>query len=505
MSTNKHAIIRYQTLDKYFRNLGRNYAIKDLVEECNKSIYEYTGKEEGIKKRQLYDDIRFMESEQGWNIELKKVKDGRTVFYKYENSNFSISNQPLNETEANQLREALLTLERFKGLPQYNWINEINARLESTFNLKQKNDVIISFEQNEYLKGLEFIPMLYNAILYKKVLSINYKSFNSDEEIAITVSPYYLKQYNMRWFLFAKSKDYESISNLALDRIETIKENNQEYIETDIDFNEYFKDVVGVTIPSDKTENIVLRIDKSLISYIKTKPLHGSQKIKESGYNFEVHLKLIPNYELETLILSFGEKTHESIGGIYRRYSDDMVEICPLDKKDDVIKEFAYQINNSCLTIQNKKTQIFHFEREVGTLKCGQEFPNGINYNKNFIYLGLEFDGVDAKIKSASISGYYRKMKRTIRRGKYFSRKPLNKYSGELFKARLLKRISYKGADRRNKYIWNASKSYFEITQHFDWGNFISYAKKAQKIKFPNKVKSQTKRHWNKLEKQLKL
>lgn len=308
MSTNKHAIIRYQTLDKCFRNLGRNYAIEDLVEECNKSIYEYTGKEEGIKKRQLYDDIRFMESEQGWNIELKKVKDGRTVFYKYENSNFSISNQPLNETEANQLREALLTLERFKGLPQYNWINEINARLESTFNLKQKNDVIISFEQNEYLKGLEFIPILYNAILYKKVLSINYKSFNSDEEIAITVSPYYLKQYNMRWFLFAKSEDYESISNLALDRIETIKENNQEYIETDIDFNEYFEDVVGVTIPSNKTENIVLRIDKSLISYIKTKPLHGSQKIKESDDNFEVHLKLIPNYELETLILSFGEK-----------------------------------------------------------------------------------------------------------------------------------------------------------------------------------------------------
>jgi hypothetical protein len=95
-------------------------------------------------------------------------------------------------------------------------------------------------------------------------------------------------------------------------------------------------------------------------------------------------------------------------------------------------------------------------------------------------------------------------MKRTIKRGKYFSKKPNNKYTGELFKSRLLKRFSYKGADRRNKYLWNASKSYFEITQHFDWGNFISYAKKAQKIKFPNKIKSQTKRHWNKLEKLLK-
>jgi predicted DNA-binding transcriptional regulator YafY len=308
LSTNKHAIIRYQTLDKCFRNVGRNYAIADLVEECNKSIYEYTGKDEGIKKRQLYDDIKFMESEQGWNIELKKIKDGRIVFYKYENSNFSISNQPLNETEANQLREALLTLDRFKGLPQYNWINEINARLESSFNLKQKEEIIISFEQNEYLRGLEFIPELYNAILYKKVISIVYKSFNLDEAISITVSPYYLKQYNMRWFLFGKSDDYETITNLALDRIESIVPVNKDYITSNIDFNDYFEDVIGVTIPADKIEDIVLKVDKTLISYITTKPLHGSQKIKEIGNNFEVHLKLIPNYELETLILSFGEK-----------------------------------------------------------------------------------------------------------------------------------------------------------------------------------------------------
>lgn len=308
MSTNKHAIIRYQTLDKCFRNVGRNYSIEDLVNECNKSICEYTGKEEGIKKRQLYDDIRFMESDQGWSIELKKVKDGRRVFYKYEDSNFSITNQPLNETEANQLREALLTLDRFKGLPQYNWINEINARLESSFNLKQQNDIIISFEQNEYLKGLEYIPEIYNAILYKKVLHIDYKNFKTENLTTIIINPYYLKQYNMRWFLFGKSQGYETITNLALDRIEKIDSGSQVYMETDIDFSQYFEDIIGVTIPNENVVDIILEVDKTLIPYITTKPLHGSQKIKEKNNNIEVHLKLIPNYELETLILSFGEK-----------------------------------------------------------------------------------------------------------------------------------------------------------------------------------------------------
>ena len=308
MSTNKHAIIRYQTLDKCFRNTGRNYDIEILVEECNKSIYDYSGKEEGIKKRQLYADIRFMESEQGWSIELKKVKEGRRVYYKYQDSNFSISNQPLNETEANQLREALLTLDRFKGLPQYNWINEINTRLESSFNLKKENNIIISFEQNEYLKGLEFIPELYNAILYKKVLSVFYKSFNANESSNIIISPYYLKQYNMRWFLFGKSESYKSITNLALDRIQSIEIVNQVYIETEIDFNEYFEDIIGVTLPNENIENIILIVDKSLIQYITTKPLHGSQKIKEVNTEFEVYLTIVPNYELETLLLSFGEK-----------------------------------------------------------------------------------------------------------------------------------------------------------------------------------------------------
>lgn len=64
LATNKHAIIRYQTLDNCFRNPGRKYFLEDLMEECNKAIYDFTGNPDGIKRRQIYDDITFMESEQ---------------------------------------------------------------------------------------------------------------------------------------------------------------------------------------------------------------------------------------------------------------------------------------------------------------------------------------------------------------------------------------------------------------------------------------------------------
>jgi predicted DNA-binding transcriptional regulator YafY len=307
LATNKHAQIRYNTLNKCFRNSGKRFAIEDLVEACNEAIYEFTGKEDGIKKRQLYDDVRFMESEQGWSIELKKTKDGRKVYYSYEDPNFSISNKPLNETEANQLKEALLTLSRFKGMPQYDWIDELGTRLDAEFKLNKNSEKVMSFEENEYLEGKPFISDLYNAIIYKKVVAIEYKTFKNENSITYELSPYHLKQYNKRWFLFGKSQKFDTLTNVALDRILSIKDTDKTYEEGTIDFSEYFEDIVGVTIPEAKVVPIKIRVVDTMVPYIKTKPLHASQIYKFENDEHFIILKVIPNYELESVLLSYGE------------------------------------------------------------------------------------------------------------------------------------------------------------------------------------------------------
>ena len=309
MSTNKHAIIRYQTLDKCFRNPGRTYYIDDLIETCNLAIFEYSGLEDGVKRRQVLDDIKFMESEQGWNIPLEHIRDGRKVYFRYEDLKFSINNQPLNETEEKQLKEALLTISRFKGMPQFECVDEIAARLDSVLGLSKANEQIIDFEQNEYLKGLEFITPLYNAILYKKVLSISYKSFKSEKNQTIEFHPYYLKQYKNRWFVFGLNQVVNLITNLALDRIAEINDYKNKYIVNTINFNEYFEDIIGVTLKKDNpVEKVLLKFLNELFPYIETKPLHGSQKVKERNENYTIiELELIPNYELESLLLSYGE------------------------------------------------------------------------------------------------------------------------------------------------------------------------------------------------------
>ncbi|MDD4819292.1 MAG: WYL domain-containing protein, partial [Flavobacteriales bacterium] len=76
-----------------------------------------------------------------------------------------------------------------------------------------------------------------------------------------------------------------------------------------IDFSEYFDDVVRVTVPyNGEIETIKLKVDKKRYNYIASKPLHQTQKVKERGGDYVViELKVIPNYEFETLLLGFAD------------------------------------------------------------------------------------------------------------------------------------------------------------------------------------------------------
>ena len=100
----------------------------------------------------------------------------------------------------------------------------------------------------------------------------------------------------------------DQIWNLALDRIQSIETSKDcPYIKLDIDWNDYFDDIIGVTnIESVPVEKVHFLVHGKTAHYIFTKPLHGSQVAKwldES--NLDVTLKVKINYELESLLLSY--------------------------------------------------------------------------------------------------------------------------------------------------------------------------------------------------------
>jgi len=308
MATNKNAQIRYKILDNCFRNSGRRYFIEDLISECDKKLMEIEPDSKGISRRQIFDDINFMESSEGWEIDLLRLKDGKRIYYRYADTSFSINNMPLNESDINRLQTTLQTFSQFKGMPQFEWMYELLPKLKRG-NMDVYSPEIMEFENNQDLKGIEHIGILYDAILYKKVLQINYlQSFKN--EVLLTIHPYYLKQYNNRWFLFGYNPEREKYDwNLPLDRIIKIEEIHKQFIPNTIDWSEYFDDIVGVTKPENaKPEKITLHFFGKTGHYIESKPIHPYQKHHWLNDEIlEVNLDLIVNYELERFIISYAD------------------------------------------------------------------------------------------------------------------------------------------------------------------------------------------------------
>ena len=311
MATNKNALIRYKVLDNCFRNPGKRYFIEDLIAECENVLLEISPDSNGISRRQIFEDISFMESKDGWNIELEKHRDGKKVYYRYTDPSFSINNMPLNDVEINQLKSAINILSQFKGMPQFEWVNELVPKLKQGLTSDETAATIIEFDSNQYLKGIEHLGTLHNAIFYKKVLEIYYQPFEDTEPFKVSLHPYFLKQYNNRWFLFGHNLEKDKFDwNMALDRIVSIREVQDVYIKNNqINWQDYFEDIIGVTKPVDsEVENVVLLFTGKTGKYMETKPLHGSQKSKWLDEEIlEVKLQVIINYELERLILSYAE------------------------------------------------------------------------------------------------------------------------------------------------------------------------------------------------------
>lgn len=306
MPTNKNAAIRYQTLDKCFRDRRHRYYIEDLIDKCEEAIYYYNGVGE-VSRRQIFEDIKFMESETGWSVPLERKQDGRRVYYRYRDPDFTINAQPLTEDEARQLRSVIITLRRFRGLPSNAWLDEVISNLEWRFGLRGKQENMIGFEQNPYLRGLNLLPDIIDATTSHQAVRITYRNYkNCDEEYTVVVHPWYIKQYNNRWFLMAYNAEADRISNYALDRIQNLNVGEDvAYIPNkEVDFEHYFDDVFGVTIPPSDVEKIrvLLQFSKKQYPYIVSKPLHHSQEIVDAE-NRILAVEVRPTYEFTQLIL----------------------------------------------------------------------------------------------------------------------------------------------------------------------------------------------------------
>lgn len=307
MANTKNSAIREMVLDRCLRG-KRKYTMQDLMDACNKELRNHE-LSEVTSLNTIRQDLRNIESRYYTIVEDKRV--GRNIYYSYKDPSFSIFDAPLTEDEMRHLNDTLLMLKRFEGLPQFRWISEMNTRLQTIFMSSGEEAPIIGFDENPYVQGSDYLTQLYDAICHHACLKLTYRPFLSDEAKIHEIHPYYLKQYNGRWFLFGWSQQAQRLNTYALDRIEGISRSDTKYIEnTMFDFQEYFEDIIGVSINNNNTlEKVRLWFNKEQLQYVKTKPLHGSQRVfDENELGGVVEIEVMPNFELEQLLLSFGER-----------------------------------------------------------------------------------------------------------------------------------------------------------------------------------------------------
>ncbi len=306
MPATRLATLRYQALDACFSDRSRYYYIEDLISAVNHLLSN--NDQTQVSRRTIFNDIRDMESNHDWQVMFEEPGriNGRR-YYRYLDPHYSIWRNDLDETQLAQLKSMLLMLQQFRGLPQYERMNEMIDQLQDKYNFTLGDtSQIIDFDTNLYVQGLNYLSPLFNAILHQQVLQIEYQPFGKPTQ-SITIHPYYIKQYNGRWFLIGKDNSYLSIVNLALDRIKNVQVSSCPFIPNrDIDFENYFSDVIGVSIPKNTDiETIVLRFSDQQLPYVLSKPIHESQSNIRKDENI-ITIKVCPNYELIQKILSFG-------------------------------------------------------------------------------------------------------------------------------------------------------------------------------------------------------
>ena len=310
MPANKNALLRYKTIDRCLRNRSREWTLEDLIDACSDALYEYSGKDDLVSRRTVQMDIqRMRSSELGYNAPIV-VYDNK--YYKYADPDYSITDTPLSDSDLQQMADAVDILKQLSGFSSFSGMEDIVGKLEDHLNaVRQDHRPVISFESNGLLRGLQYITPLYEAVLSRKCVRIEYKSFRVDRMQVFTFSPCLLKEWHNRWFVFGKTKGSGSICNLALDRIASISGCPEETYEEDENFNPdtWFNDFVGVTKGPGCKAKVKLLASPAEAPYIETKPIHSSQTVLRRDPDGAVlfQLEVIPNHELEQAILDYGE------------------------------------------------------------------------------------------------------------------------------------------------------------------------------------------------------
>lgn len=198
---------------------------------------------------------------------------------------------------------------------QHNAYPKVAERMLETFdmlnavNLTDDLTKVIHFEGRKALGTQHFYGLLH-AIKNLFIVRFAYHKYEEDSISESTVEPMVLKEFKNRWYLVALDLKDQQIKTFGLDRIEDLEISKKHFSShTEVDVQVLYRDSFGIINgTADDIEEIILSFNPLQGKYIRSFPLHHSEKVlADTHEKFDISLRLAPTYDFVMEIMSFGD------------------------------------------------------------------------------------------------------------------------------------------------------------------------------------------------------
>ena len=181
------------------------------------------------------------------------------------------------------------------------------AELFST-NFKEKNNALnfVEFENKAAIEHIPNFKIVLDAIQQQLPVTFKHNSFYHLKQEEYTLKPYFLKQYQNRWYVIGETE--KGYRTFGIDRIENITIGTKKFKAKTEEAKDKFSQVIGLNYVNHKLEKIQLSFHFSQKRYVLSLPLHRSQKEinTETADTFDVELRIHPNFEFRQQVLKYG-------------------------------------------------------------------------------------------------------------------------------------------------------------------------------------------------------
>lgn len=165
--------------------------------------------------------------------------------------------------------------------------------------------------------GDRFLADIIEAMEGGKMIRFAYRRFNDVEQQPIEVEPYCVKVNHRRWYVLChfpnshatKEKPYGGLAIYALDRIVHLEISERSFtfpkdFSPEVFFADHFGVCIGYNVP---VRRVLVRFDGDSRNYLRTLPLHASQKEIRVNDEYSVfEFRLHPTIDFINALLAYG-------------------------------------------------------------------------------------------------------------------------------------------------------------------------------------------------------